>query len=166
MLGTLLKFFATNMNPMLAFASNLLPILAMSRTMNDPAVSNAGLLNTLKAIQFVQPIVAQIEAISNAGVTKMSGQDKLTLFQVTLQEAEAVMQATGAGSESLKQIMPLLNAAVAAVCAQMKVDNYASKGLTIGADGSVKANGTIVGSLSTGSANISTLSALQPQNQA
>jgi hypothetical protein len=116
MFATLLSFFVSA-TPYLALASNLLPILAIARSQNDPAVSNAGLLNTIKAIQFVQPIVAQVEAVSNAGPSKMSGPDKLQLFQTILQEAQA---ATAGQDNKLTETLPLLNAAVAAVCASMK----------------------------------------------
>lgn len=119
MFGTLFSFF-TKANPILAIVSSLLPILAAMRSIKNPAVTNAGINNMLAAIQFVQPIVAQVESVSNAGETKMSGPEKLALFQLTVQQAEAAMLARGSSSE-LAQIMPLLDAAVAAVCATMKI---------------------------------------------
>lgn len=125
MFATLLSFFA-NIAPILSIAANILPILAIARSTNDPAVSNAGLLNTIKAIQFVQPIVAQVEAVSNAGPTKMSGADKLQLFQTILQEAQTVASESG-HTNTLTEVLPLLNAAVAAVCTSMKVPSLASQ---------------------------------------
>jgi hypothetical protein len=119
MFGNLFSFFA-KANPILALVSTLLPILAAMRSINNPAVTNAGITNMMAAIQFVQPIVAQVEAVSNAGATKMTGPEKLQLFQLTVQQAEAALIAKG-GSSELAQMMPLLDAAVAAVCATMKI---------------------------------------------
>lgn len=128
MFAAILAFF-TNAAPVLSIASELLPMLAMARSLNDPAVSNAGLANTIKAIQFVQPIVNQVEAVSTSGATPMSGPDKLALFGAIVQEAHDVAVGAGA-SGKLVEAMPLLNAAVTAVCATMK-QRVANPGITL-----------------------------------
>ena len=120
---SLLSFFLLA-DRIVADAEALLPIVAAVRSMQNPAVSNAGIANTVAAIQFAKPIVNQIEAVANVpGAAPMSGPEKLELFQATVQSlhdtATAAGVTTGAAGE-LIEAMPLLNAAVTAICSTSK----------------------------------------------
>lgn len=107
-------------------ATALLPAIAQARAASDPSVSNAGLINTAKAIQLVAPVVQHVEAVAaaNPGAT-MTGAQKLQLAHDVMTDVHSAAVASGAlpADSTFEQVWNIAVPAITAVCAANKAQS-------------------------------------------
>ncbi len=104
-------------------AEALLPAIAQARSVSDPSVSNAGLINTAKAIQAVTPVVNHVEAVAAANPNApMTGPQKLQLACDVMQDAHNAAVASGAlpADSKFETVWQAAVPAITAVCAAAK----------------------------------------------
>lgn len=104
-------------------ATALFPAIAQARAASDPSVSNAGLINTAKAMQLVAPVVQHVEAVSLANPgAPMTGAQKLQLAQDVMTDVHSAAVASGAlpADSTFEQVWSIAVPAITAVCAANK----------------------------------------------